>query len=81
MKRSMLLLSAMLGALAVLVPLGAGAPPAPASLAFTPTTSAASYNFGTLAFGATASQTFTLRNSGGLASGALTISLTGRSGS
>jgi Domain of unknown function (DUF5050)/Abnormal spindle-like microcephaly-assoc'd, ASPM-SPD-2-Hydin len=57
--------------------LGAGAPPAPASLAFTPTTSAGTYDFGTLAVGATASQTFTLKNSGGTATGALTVSLTG----
>jgi virginiamycin B lyase len=77
MKRSLLLLLGLVGALAVLVPHGASAPPAPASLAFTPTTSAGTYDFGTHAVGASVSQTFTLRNSGGSATGALTISLTG----
>ena len=74
MKRSMLLLPAMLLALASFTPLGAAAPRPPAALAFTPS---GSYNFGTLEVGTTASKAFTLTNTGGTASGALAVSLTG----
>jgi hypothetical protein len=51
----------------------AGSPPA---LAFTPSTNGV-YDYGTVVVGQTASQTFTLTNSGGSGTSALTIALTG----
>jgi hypothetical protein len=57
----------------------ADAATAPASLAWSPTTSSGTYNYGTLAAKATKSVTFTLTNSGGKASGPLTITLSGSS--
>jgi hypothetical protein len=51
----------------------------PASLAWAPTTSSGTYNYGTLAVKATKSVTFTLTNSGGKASGPLTITQSGSS--
>jgi Cep192 domain 4 len=60
-------------ALALLAPaaLGGGAP----SIAFTP----ASLDYGEVGSGTTASHTFALKNTGGSATGALTVSLTGSS--
>ena len=46
---------------------------------WSPTTSAGTYNYGTLNAGQTASQTFTLTNSGSMATSALKITLTGSS--
>jgi hypothetical protein len=57
----------------------AHAAPTPASLAWSPTTSSGTYDYGTLAAGATKSITFTLTNAGGKASGPLTITLSGPS--
>jgi hypothetical protein len=54
------------------VPAAASVRGAP-SIAFTP----ASLDYGTLSVGQTASQTFVLKNSGGSATGALTVSLSG----
>src|SRR5260370_769389 len=50
-----------------------------AVLILSPTTSAGTYSYGTLDAGQTASQTLTLTNSGGTATAALSISLTGSS--
>jgi hypothetical protein len=49
----------------------------PAELAWSPTTSLGSYDYGTLAAGATKSVTFTLTNPGGKATGPLRITLSG----
>jgi hypothetical protein len=49
----------------------------PASLAWSPTTSSGTYDYGTLATGATKSVTFTLTNAGGKATGPLRITLSG----
>jgi VCBS repeat-containing protein len=57
---------------ALLIPLGAGAAGAPV-LAF----SGGSGNYGTIDLGTTASQTFTLTNSGGVATASLKVSITG----
>jgi hypothetical protein len=48
-------------------------------LFWSPTTSAGTYNYGTLNAGQTASQTFTLTNSGSMATSALKITLAGSS--
>jgi Abnormal spindle-like microcephaly-assoc'd, ASPM-SPD-2-Hydin len=67
---------AVLAAAVVLSGAGAAAAkPAPSALAFTPS----AYDYGQVAVGKTASQTFTLANSGGSASGALTLALSGPS--
>jgi sugar lactone lactonase YvrE len=47
------------------------------SLAWSPTTSSGAFDFGTVAVGQAVSQIFTLTNSGGSASSALTLALTG----
>src|SRR5262245_52106492 len=52
---------------------GAVANPQPPALAFSP----APYNFGEVAAGQAASQTFTLANTGGQATGRLAVTLTG----
>jgi hypothetical protein len=67
-------------AVAVVVPAAGQAGEAPA-IAWTPTTGGGAYNYGTLDANAseTASQAFTLTNSGGAASAALTVTLTGSS--
>ena len=49
------------------------------ALILSPTTSTGTYNYGTLDAGQTASQTFTITNSGGTATAALSISLTSSS--
>ena len=72
-------------ALAVLAAAGAGAVaaagPASASqmpvISWSQTTSAGTYDYGTLTAGTTVSKTFTLRNTGGSDTSALTITLTG----
>jgi Cep192 domain 4 len=69
---------AVVGAGAVVTVLGAAAgvasaSPSPAALAFTP----APYDYGQVTNGQTASQTLTLANSGGKASGALTVTVAG----
>ena len=76
--RSSFALAAALGALALLLPVGAGAGGQPA-IAFTPTTSAGTYDFGTRAADTSLSRSFELKNTGGLATAALTITLTGAS--
>jgi len=63
------------GALVLLAPMVGQAAGAPA-LAFTPSTNG-SFDYGTVAPGQTASQTFTLRNTGGSGSGGLTVALAG----
>jgi hypothetical protein len=57
----------------------ASAATTPASLAWAPTTSLGTYDYGTLSSGATKSVTFTLTNVGGKATGSLTITLSGPS--
>ncbi len=54
----------------------AGAPP---SLAWSPTTSGGTYDYGAVTVGQTSSETFTLANSGGSARSALKITLSGSS--
>jgi len=49
------------------------------SLVWSPTTSSGTYNYGTLEAGETKSETFKLTNSGGKASGALTVTVPGSS--
>jgi hypothetical protein len=66
------LVAAGLICLGLLVPT-AGQAAGPPAIAFSPS----SYDYGTIDAGTTASQTFTLTNSGGSATGALTVSLTG----
>jgi hypothetical protein len=61
-------------ALGLLVPTAGRAAGRPAA-----TFSQSSYDYGTIDAGTTASKTFTLRNSGGSATGALSVSLTGSS--
>jgi outer membrane protein assembly factor BamB len=65
-----------LGAVALLVPASGQAGRAPA-LAWSPTTSTGTFDYGAVDVGQTASQTFTLTNSGGSASAALTVALSG----
>src|SRR5215831_11137000 len=55
------------------------AAPTPPRFAWSPTTSLGSYDYGTLASGTTKSVTFTLTNTGGKATGRLSISLSGPS--
>jgi hypothetical protein len=55
----------------------ASAATAPAELSWSPTTSLGTYDYGTLAVGATKSVTFTLTNTGGKATGPLRITLSG----
>src|SRR5215469_16060597 len=57
----------------------ASAATTPASLAWAPTTSPSSYDYGTISTGATKSVTFTLTNAGGKATGPLSITLSGPS--
>ena len=57
----------------------ASAAPTPASLAWAPTTSSGTYDYGTVVAGATKSVTFTLTNTGGKATGRLRITLSGPS--
>ena len=66
---------ALLGALAavLLAPAVGRAAPSPPSMAWTPST----YDYGAVTLGQTASNTFTLTNSGGSASGALSVALSG----
>src|SRR5881397_48266 len=64
-----------LAAVALLVPAAGQAGGAPA-LGFTPSTNGA-YDYGTVVVCQTASRTFTLTNSGGSATAALTVALTG----
>jgi outer membrane protein assembly factor BamB len=67
-------------ALVALVTSAAGQASGPPSLAwFVSGTQASAYDYGTVAIGAKPSQTFTLKNSGGSATSALTIALTGSS--
>ena len=67
-------------AAALLVPAAGQAASTPAALAWSEGGSTLTpYSYGTLDAGATASQTFTLTNSGGRASAALTVALTGSS--
>jgi Bacterial Ig domain/Cep192 domain 4 len=73
MKRLVLLFLAAAAVLALLVPSGAVAAAGAPSLTFDPT----AWDYGTLAPGATASHTFALKNSGGSATGALSVSITG----
>lgn len=73
MKRSLWLLTAALGALALFLPLSAGAGGSP-SIAWSPS---GSYDYGAVTPGQTASKTFTLTNSGGSATGMLSVSLSG----
>jgi Cep192 domain 4 len=71
---------ALLAALAaVLLAPAAGQASRSPSLAWSPTTSAGTFDYGAVDVGQTASQDFTLTNSGGSASGALTIALSGSS--
>jgi hypothetical protein len=57
----------------------AHAAPTPASLAWSPTTSSGTYDYGTIATGATKSVTFTLTNASGKAASA-SLTLTGKAG-
>src|SRR6266545_586956 len=77
--RAMQRLNRTIGALAAAVALlmpAAGQAEGEPSLAFTPSTNGA-YDYGTVVVCQTASQTFTLTNSGGSATAALTVALTG----
>jgi hypothetical protein len=71
-------LGALVGAALVLFAAAGGeaAPPPPPALAFAPSTYGA-FDYGTVQPGESVSQEFTLSNSGGTASGALTIALSG----
>jgi sugar lactone lactonase YvrE len=62
-------------AVAVMVPFAAAAPPPP-TLTWSPATNG-SYDYGSVAAGQTASQTFSLTNSGRRATGGLTVTLSG----
>ena len=73
MKRLVLLFLAAAAVLALLVPSGAVAAAGAPSLTFDPT----AWDYGPLAPGATASHTFALKNTGGSATGALSVSITG----
>ncbi len=59
--------------------LSAHAASSPPTLTWSPATTSGAYDFGTLSAGSTASQTFTLTNTGGKSSGALTVALSGSS--
>jgi HYDIN/CFA65/VesB-like, Ig-like domain len=63
--------------IALAVPAGVASASGPPVLSWAPTTSAGTYDYGTLNAGQTASSTFTLTNFGGTASGTLTIVLSG----
>src|SRR6266511_2364412 len=75
MQRLVRTVGALAVAVALLVPAAGQADGEPA-LAFTPSTNGA-YDYCTVVVGQTASQTFTLTNSGGSATAALTVALTG----
>lgn len=62
----------------LLVPAAGQAGGAPA-IAWSPTTSDGTYDYGAVTVGQTASQTFTLTNSGGRATGTLAVALSGSS--
>jgi hypothetical protein len=66
-------------ALTLLVPAETASASGTVVLIWSPTTSTGTYSYGTLTVGQTASQTFTLLNSGGANTSALTITLTGPS--
>jgi hypothetical protein len=65
--------------LVLLAPAAVGAKTSAPSLAWSPTTSAGTFDYGTVTVGDTPSQAFTLKNSGGVGSSALAVSLTGSS--
>ena len=63
--------------LALLIPAATASAGGPPVLSWSPTTSAGTYNYGTVSPGSATPQTFTLANSGGSASAALTVTLKG----
>ena len=65
--------------LVLLAPAAVGAKSSAPSLAWSPTTSTGTFNYGTVTVGGTPSPAFTLKNSGGVGSSALAVSLTGSS--
>jgi outer membrane protein assembly factor BamB len=70
-------LAVLIASAVMLVASAAGQAAAAPSLAWSPTTSSGNYDFGLVNIGDKPSQTFTLKNSGGAATSALTITLTG----
>ncbi len=64
-------------ALALLIPAAAASASSPPVLGWSPTTTAVTYNYGTVPPGSATPQTFTLKNSGGSAIAALTVIVIG----
>ena len=70
------IITVIVAAAALLAPAAGQAGGAPA-IAWSPTTSGGTYNYGAVNVGQTATQTFTLTNSGGRATGTLVVALSG----
>lgn len=80
MRRSLLSAFVLVAAgIVLLAPAAVGAKSSAPSLAWSPTTSTGTFDYGTVTAGGTPSQAFALKNSGGVASSALAVSLTGSS--